>query len=76
MCLSLQMQVPMSSSSEETAKNDSHSTCSTDAGSRLNARKLSFYKVEFRLFFSESGVISQRARAGTSCQSFMRAATA
>ena len=48
-----------------------------EGGSFLNARKWSFYNaVLFRSFFNAPGVISQRARAVTSCLNLVRAAAA
>jgi len=47
-----------------------------EGGSFLNARKWSFYNAVFRSFFNAPGVISQRARAFTSCLNFVRAAAA
>ena len=47
-----------------------------EGGSFLNARKWSFYNAVFRSFFNAPGVISQRARAVTSCLNLVRAAAA
>ena len=48
-----------------------------EGGPFLNARKWSFYNaVLFRSFFNAPGVISQRARAVTSCLNLVRAAAA